>query len=389
MALIKREYTDEETLITAQNLNDIQDAVIDLEYSLFTVDNVKSGEVISITDATKRGFRGLSIYGKTTQAGTPTPDAPVDLVNIGNRGSITVDVTSDNEPQSMTVETPNGLPGIPVSSGGNYTDSNGQQWICDEIDFARGVYVQRVIKRIFDGSENWRLAERDETIGSVGVFYVPMYEEQIVAAAALCSRYQMARRNASSSSTAGEFDTNYSQFRVNATDYVTTLEDWRRLLNEWHTQGTPLYGEFAISQPIETPIPEEEIAAYKALYTDRGNNTVSNDAGAWMEVEYVMDAKKYIDSLVTTPPARLSTVTLSASKWAGSNSLYSQVVTIPGITENSKVDLLPSVEQLAIFFNKNVAFITENEDGVVTVYAIGDKPTNDYTMQVQITEVEA
>jgi hypothetical protein len=85
--------------------------------------------------------------------------------------------------------------------------------------------------------------------------------------------------------------------------------------------------------------------------------------------------------------ARLSNVTLLASKWTGADSLYSQVVTIDGITPYSKVDLLPSVEQLAIFHNKDVAFVTENEDGVVTVFAIGDKPTQDYTMQVSITEV--
>lgn len=86
---------------------------------------------------------------------------------------------------------------------------------------------------------------------------------------------------------------------------------------------------------------------------------------------------------------KLSYVTLEASKWTGTDNLHSQVVTIPGITEYSKVDLLPSVEQLAIFHNKDVAFVTENEDGVVTVYAIGDKPVLDYTIQVQITEVEA
>lgn len=85
--------------------------------------------------------------------------------------------------------------------------------------------------------------------------------------------------------------------------------------------------------------------------------------------------------------ARLSSVTLLASKWTGSDSLYSQVVTINGITPYSKVDLLPSVEQLAIFHNKDVAFVTENEDGVITVFAIGDKPTQDYTMQASITEV--
>ena len=84
---------------------------------------------------------------------------------------------------------------------------------------------------------------------------------------------------------------------------------------------------------------------------------------------------------------RLTTISLPSSNWEGADNLHSQVVTIDGITPYSKVDLLPSVEQLAIFHNKDVAFVTENEDGVVTVYAIGDKPELDYTIQVQITEV--
>lgn len=58
-----------------------------------------------------------------------------------------------HEPQSMSFTTPNGLPGIPVSSGGNYTDENGQQWICDEVDLGRGVYVQRVDKGAFDATK--------------------------------------------------------------------------------------------------------------------------------------------------------------------------------------------------------------------------------------------
>jgi hypothetical protein len=84
---------------------------------------------------------------------------------------------------------------------------------------------------------------------------------------------------------------------------------------------------------------------------------------------------------------RIGNVTLPASKWVGTTSPYSQVVSITGVTENSQVDLTPSVEQLAIFHNKDLAFVTENEGGVVTVYAIGEKPTNDYTIQVTITEV--
>ena len=91
-----------------------------------------------------------------------------------------------------------------------------------------------------------------------------------------------------------------------------------------------------------------------------------------------------------TPIAKIGNVTLLASEWSiVAENLYSQFLIIDGVTEHSKVDLLPSVEQMAIFHNKDVAFVTENEDGVVNVYAIGDKPLLDYTMQVQITEVEA
>lgn len=86
--------------------------------------------------------------------------------------------------------------------------------------------------------------------------------------------------------------------------------------------------------------------------------------------------------------ARISFVTLIASAWVGEDNLYSQVVDIEGVTENSQVDLTPDVQQLAIFYNKDLTFVTENDGGIVTVYAIGQKPTNDYTIQVTITEVD-
>jgi hypothetical protein len=84
---------------------------------------------------------------------------------------------------------------------------------------------------------------------------------------------------------------------------------------------------------------------------------------------------------------RIAEVSLLASEWTGDASPYSQVIDIEGITEYSQVDLKPSVEQLTIFHDKDLAFVTENEDGVVTVYAIGDKPLDNYTIQVSITEV--
>lgn len=101
-----------------------------------------------------------------------------------------------------------------------------------------------------------------------------------------------------------------------------------------------------------------------------------------------MTKKIQILGTLTKPTARIAYVDLLSANWVGSASPYSQVVEIDGVTENSQVDLTPSIEQLVIFHEKDLGFVTENEDGVVTVYAIGQRPENDYTIQVTITEVE-
>ena len=69
---------------------------------------------------------------------------------------------------------------------------------------------------------------------------------------------------------------------------------------------------------------------------------------------------------------------------------YGQTVKVnnANITPYSKVDLQLTSEQLVIFHEKDLAFVAENDDGVVTVYCIGQIPQNDYTIQVTITETE-
>lgn len=102
------------------------------------------------------------------------------------------------------------------------------------------------------------------------------------------------------------------------------------------------------------------------------------------------DISAVIDALVKKVIAqanKITTVTLYADKWVGDNNQYSQVVAIDGATANSQVDLTPSAEQLSIFYEKDITFVTKNVGGVVTVYAIGQKLQNDYTIQVTITEV--
>ena len=349
--------------LAAENANDTMNDVVSIVKNTMAAGEV-AGENVSMDDAVEFGFIGFRIFGKTTQNGTPTPDAPVELVSVGESGSITVNVSGKNEEQSMTIATPNGLPGI------------------DEIDFTKGVRVRRTGIKVFDGSDDepwW--AYTDSAYAGYALFVDDMAHG--LRQSGYCDRFPV---HETDTMTPGVWlgSENNILYMHNTKVIASDVDTWRTWLSE-----NPITVQYPVATPIETPLSEEELAAYASLHTYRDHTTVSNDAGAYMELEYVIDAKKYIDSLVKAPTAWLTDVTLTASKWAGSNSLYSQVVTIPGITEYSKVDLLPSVEQLAIFFNKNVSFVTENEDGVVTVYAIGDKPLLDYTMQAQITEVEA
>lgn len=91
------------------------------------------------------------------------------------------------------------------------------------------------------------------------------------------------------------------------------------------------------------------------------------------------------DNIARIP--KVTNVTLYATSWAGDANPYSQVVTINGVTVNSKVDLQPTALQIVDLQNNDIALMAENDNGVVTVYAIGGKPTVDYTMQALITEV--
>ena len=97
----------------------------------------------------------------------------------------------------------------------------------------------------------------------------------------------------------------------------------------------------------------------------------------------VLDAlEKYIDDMFG-----MSELSLRASNWTGTESPYSQVVEVSGVTANSKVDLNPTGEQLNSLATNRTILNTANDNGTVTVYAIGNKPTEDYTMQATITEV--
>lgn len=85
---------------------------------------------------------------------------------------------------------------------------------------------------------------------------------------------------------------------------------------------------------------------------------------------------------------RIATITLAKNKWTGTSSPYSQTVTIPSVTTSTKIDLLPTVAQIISLQEDDIALMAENNDnGTVSIYSFGGKPSGDLTMQVQLMEV--
>lgn len=98
-------------------------------------------------------------------------------INVQLELGSTATAYSPYREQLLALSTPNGLPGIPVTSGGNYTDQTGQQWVCDEIDLERGVMVQRVDKTAFDTTKS--LAEQKATLATS--IEIPLTSAELVA----------------------------------------------------------------------------------------------------------------------------------------------------------------------------------------------------------------
>lgn len=131
----------------------IPENATDIYFRLFLIE--KAASTVPVGTYTVK-FTGVMLnYGDTALPWepytggmpSPNPDYPQPINSIGDSGSVDVVVSDNNgNSQTLTINTPNGLCGIPVDTGGNYTDSTGQQWVCDEVDFERGVYVQRVKK---------------------------------------------------------------------------------------------------------------------------------------------------------------------------------------------------------------------------------------------------
>ena len=453
-----KDAPQEAILYTAQTLDEVQKA--QARENIGAVDAARqnilvggeTGNPIAVDDAFAAPLRSLTVYGKSTQDGTPTPDAPVPIVSAGDGGSVTMRVTGKNlldflhdkitqtggtgkltrddsiltisavngwsvywfvspvpgkrisvsltyrqiddktastagafvigtsdktkyptgsdylfetqkpsktwatvggtkisgqyiflflrltnegageertieikdfqlelgttatvyEPyheQLLTLPTPNGLPGIPVPSGGNYTDPQGQQWVCDEVDFARGVRVQRVRIKALSPDIAW--SHRKTNSGNNN-FQVRIYNADVALSRKPCF-CNILRYTGN-----GWDDIPQNLPKIYANDQEITisfppnseyssLDAFKQLLTN---VKSVIY--YALATPIETPLTDAEIAAYKALTTYAPDTVVQASDGAGVKLEYQRDVniainwKPTVNQLKTDVDAKIN-----------------------------------------------------------------------------------
>ena len=369
----------------------------------------ETGNPLSVDDAFPAPLCGLTVYGRSTQDGTPTPDAPVPIVSAGDGGSLTVKVTGKNlldineifdlvlsqsqstvkdghitgttegryaqvgfilkgelsaqytvsvsggaaglstelrvyiwdnnslgkyvtgktvpagekasctfktdgkheyavwfrpngvgdydfydiqlelgstftsyEPyreQLLTLPTPKGLPGIPVTSGGNYTDPQGQQWVCDEVDFEKGAKVQKIGKERVNTSngavnEPYRLAlDIPGNEGKDGSFPCIISVTPYTSWISCVAGSKLYLKNITKSE--GSF---------------YTAEELKAL-------AVDVDFVYQLATPIETPLTPDKIAAYKALTTYGPDTVVQAGDGAGVKLGYQRDVNIAIKKL--------------------------------------------------------------------------------------------
>ena len=180
-------------------------------------------------------------------------------------------------PQTLTITSPTSLPGIPVDSGGNYTDPTGQQWICDEVDLERGMYVQRV-KKSSISDVTWRMTNADKhEFATEALHNIAKKSYRYVNG--LCDMYNVVvseLERFTDKSVIFGID-GYQLFVCDSN--FGTIDEIKAYFAEH-----PLTIMYALATHIETPLSETDLAAYRALTTYRGTTILESECG--LKVKY-------------------------------------------------------------------------------------------------------
>lgn len=194
--------------------------------------------------------------------------------------------------QSLTLSTPNGLPGIPVTNGGNFTDENGQQWICDEVDFEKGVKRSRVSSVMI--SECTSIANaRQKNPDYYGCESSAITDQAVgYQYSALCDKSVFAGVNAALQGPQFTIvsSNGYLVFGIPKT-VGETLEEVNSYL-----ASNPLTILVVTPNVEETPLTAEELDAYRAL-TSYPNTTNITALDCGIQATAIADGTKYLEQI--------------------------------------------------------------------------------------------
>ena len=438
-----KDAPQEAVLYTAQTLDDAQKAqarenigAVDAARQNILV-GTETGNPIAVDDAFAAPLRGLTVYGRSTQDGTPTPDAPVPIVSAGDGGSVAVKVTGKNllqgvrrvlspsevieggvkivnstggnsrlafftaelkkgvqytisykeklvqgadirvsvylpdirqfvtktfipkqdtntlgiylnpdeigtvevtdiqlelgttatvyEPyreQLLTLPTPNGLPGIPVTSGGNYTDPSGQQWVCDEVDLEKEVKVQRIASFVIDAKNAKKIFVTNiythVTVATNARIATPqkMNKDVRLERCVFCEVLPWVKSAWASHVNGIGVAENDSVDLTIENSYLglseASSDDERKTALVKYFTDKPCKVVYRIATPIETSLTPAEIAAYKALTTYAPDTVVQASDGAGVKLGYQKDVniatnwKPTVNQLKTDVDAKIN-----------------------------------------------------------------------------------
>lgn len=250
----------------------------------------ETGNPVSVSDAFSAPLRGLTVYGKSTQDGTPSPDNPVPIASAGDGGTILVTVGDGADgQQTITLQTPNGLPGIPVASGGNYTDQNGQRWICDEVDLERGIYIKRVAVTVLTVDMIQTLSS---TINDYCIMIRPPIDYKYTAGirvVLMSNRFRYEKQIKNKGVIFGY--SNQIRLYVDPNE-IKTLDAAKEFIEKNQTEIM-----YEVNEHVETPLTPAELAAYKALTAYAPDTVVQASDGAGVKLKYQRDVNIVIKKL--------------------------------------------------------------------------------------------
>lgn len=216
-----------------------------------------------------------------------------------NRGSTPLPWQPYVAPSSALITLTDSLRGIPVDSGGNYTDESGQQWIADYI-YRRQTDGKWMLWRncgevVYDGSED----EYWYQSAIVSYRFITSGAISPAQSAAIASNFKL---STTQTTDVGWFVSNDGNGHRYFNSNQNSLSTWKVWLAE-----NPQTVVYQFATPTIEELPEDVQAELNGLYTYNLHTDMWNNDGAYMNLKYVADTKTWINNKI----AGLSTAMLN------------------------------------------------------------------------------